>query len=398
MNILMILDGEFPTDDRVEKEALSLLSEGNKVYLLCLNWGKFAKSENYKGIEIVRININKSLRNKLQATYLILPFYRMIWKKAINDQITRYSVNIIHIHDLPLSDIAIKLRKKYPLKVVCDQHEFYSNWIVNTAHYNTFIGKIVKLFSNWAVYEKRNLLQADMVITVEEPLKEIYISKVGLDRKKVVALPNTPASSIFDTQMTDVSINEKYKNNYVLFYAGHLDILRGINTIIESLPLLKDSIPNLKFVFAGKFTKKYYDPLKYIETLGVSDLTDYLGWVPQARLPYYISASNICLHVPPAISTEVNSSIATKIYQYVLMNKPLIVGQAKLMKDFVETNRIGLVINDSDPQDLAEKILMLHSSPSLVDEFTANTKKIAPRYSWKTTSRPFIQYYQNLSQ
>jgi hypothetical protein len=46
MNILMILDGEFPTDDRVEKEALSLLSEGNKVYLLCLNWGKFAKSEN----------------------------------------------------------------------------------------------------------------------------------------------------------------------------------------------------------------------------------------------------------------------------------------------------------------------------------------------------------------
>jgi glycosyltransferase involved in cell wall biosynthesis len=397
MNILMILDAEFPPDDRVEKEALSLIREGNRVFLLCLNYGGSDNSENYKNIEITRIRIKRPLRNKLQATYLVLPFYRMVWKRFIHKMVRKNSIDIIHIHDLPLSDIAIKLRRKYPVKIVCDQHEFYSNWIVNTAHYNTLAGKIVKALSNWGNYEKKYLRQADLVITVEEPLKDIYISETKLQENKIVPLPNTPSASLFNPKVSDPGILDKYKDNYVLFYAGRIDRLRGINTIIESLPLLKDSIPDLKFVFAGNFTKKYYDPIRHIESLGVKEYTEYLGWVPLVRLPFYIAASNICLHVPPNISAEVNSSIATKIYQYVLMNKPIIVGQAKLMREFVENNYIGLVIKDSDPGDLAEKIIKLHSSPSLTAEFENNTKKIAEKYSWESTSRPFLEFYQKLS-
>jgi glycosyltransferase involved in cell wall biosynthesis len=79
------------------------------------------------------------------------------------------------------------------------------------------------------------------------------------------------------------------------------------------------------------------------------------------------------------------------------MNKPVIVGQTKLMKQFVEENRIGLSITDSDPRDLAEKIKLMHSSPSLIAEFISNTKKIAANYSWEKTSIPFLEYYQKLS-
>lgn len=397
MNILMILDGEFPPDDRVEKEAVSLIKAGNTVSLLCLNYGEFSEQEEYNGISVIRLKINRTFRNKIMATYLILPFYRSFWSRVIKKFLKNQPVDVIHIHDLPLSDIGISLKKSNNIRVVCDQHEFYSNWIGNTAHYNTFIGKIVKFLSNWTLYERKNLSQADMVITVEEPLKELYISKAGLNPKKVVVLPNTPTASVFDPLKKDEEISERYRNNFVIFYAGHIDILRGINTIIESLPLLRETIPNLKFVFAGQFTAKYYDPLDYIEKLGVTDMTDYLGWIPLNRIPYYIVASDICIHIPPALSLEVNSSIATKIYQYILMNKPLIVGQAKMMKNFIEENRIGLSIKESDPHDLAQKIELLHSSPSLMAEFTRNTKKIAARYSWEETSRSFIEYYQNFN-
>ena len=111
MNILMILDGEFPPDERVEKEALSLISAGNTVYILSLNYGKQKDSEIYRGIGILRIKINKSLRNKMQALYLIFPLYRILWRKKIESVIRKKSIDIIHIHDLPLSDIGISLRK-----------------------------------------------------------------------------------------------------------------------------------------------------------------------------------------------------------------------------------------------------------------------------------------------
>jgi glycosyltransferase involved in cell wall biosynthesis len=392
----MILDGEFPPDDRVEKEAVSLINEGNNVSILCLNYGSYSKEESYKGINIFRLKMNRTIRNKIMATYLILPFYRIIWRNAIIKLLGKFPADVLHLHDLPLTDIGIKLGNLRGLKVVCDQHEYYSNWIVNAAHYNSFIGRIVKSLSNWKKYEKTFLQKADLVITVEEPLKNIYLTEVGIKPDKIVVLPNTPSISVFNHTKTDPVLNEKYRDNFVIFYAGHIDILRGINTIIKSLPLLRDSVPGLKFVFAGQFTSKYYDPLKYIEKLGVTDMTEYLGWVPLAKLPYYISASDVCIHVPPSISLEVNNSVATKIYQYIVMHKPIIVGQAKMMKNLVVENKIGLSIKESDPYDLAEKIKLLYSTPSLISDFSENAGRIASRYTWEETSRQFIDYYKKL--
>ena len=395
MNILMILDGEFPHDDRVEKEALSLISEGNNIFLLCLNYGSFKKNENYKGIEITRIHICKSFRNKLQALYLIFPFYRLLWKKHIKHLIAQHSVNVLHVHDLPLSDLVIELRKKYPLKIVCDQHEFYSSWIVKTTHYNTFAGKIISLFSNWVNYEKQYLPLADLVVTVESPLRDLYITARQVDQGKIAVLPNTPSSTIFNPDNIDHTIVNKYRENFVLLYTGHIDILRGINTIIESLPLIRNSIPNFKFILAGKFNKKYYDPLKYSQQLGVDDLIEYHEWVPLNLLPSYITASSVCIHIPPSVTREVNSTIASKIYQNIVMNKPTIVGQASMMKDFIEKNEIGISIKESDPADLAEKLKLLYNNPELIRTFVNNTKLISERYFWEVTSESFLRYYKS---
>ncbi|MCX6332926.1 MAG: glycosyltransferase family 4 protein [Bacteroidia bacterium] len=394
MNILMILDGEFPPDERVEKEALSLISAGNRLFILCLNYGRSSDSEKYRGIEIIRIRINKSLRNKMQATYLILPFYKILWKKKIKSVIREHSIGVIHIHDLPLADLGIRLRKRYRLRVVCDQHEFYSSWIVKTAHYNTLTGKIIKFLSRWDKYEKKYLPLADLVVTVESPLLELYVTTGQVARNKIVVLPNTPSRTVFNPENIDNTIIEKYKGKFVLLYAGHIDILRGINTIIESLPLIKNAIPDFKFVLAGKFNKRYYDPLKYAQELGVEDMVEYHEWIPLNQLPSYVAASCVCIHVPPSITREVNNTIASKIYQNIVMNKPTIVGQAEMMKNFIETNRIGLSIRESDPADLAEKLKLLYSDPELVRSFENNTRLIAEKYYWEVTSIPFLEHYK----
>jgi glycosyltransferase involved in cell wall biosynthesis len=393
MNILMILDSEFPPDERVEKEAVSLINAGNRVSILCLNYGSQPSVELYKGVNIYRIKINRTFRNKLMGTFLITPFYRNIWKRAILRLLVKFPADIIHIHDLPLSDVGISLQKSHGLKIVCDQHEYYSNWIVNTAHYNTFAGRIVKFLSNWKKYEKINLNKADLVITVEEPLRKIYLSEVGIKPERIIVIPNTPSISVFNHQKIDNEIVDRYRDNFMIFYAGHLDILRGIDTIIESLTLLRNSVPGLKFVFAGQFTSKYYNPLKYIEKLGVTNMTEYLGWKPMSVLPSYIAASSVCIHVPPATSMEVNSTVSTKIYQYIVMRKPVIVGAAALMRQFVEDNRIGLSIKESDPKDLADKIKLMFNNPDLLKQFSDNAGKIASKFCWEETSKPLIESY-----
>ncbi len=389
MRILMILDNEFPPDIRVEKEALSLIKFGYEVIILCRTSKRKLFYEEYKSIKIYRFQINKILRNKLEGLYLILPFYRKIWEFQINKILKIHKIDILHIHDLPLCGVGAKIKKKNGCLLICDQHEYYSDWIVHTETYNKFPGNIVKIFSKWKKYEKDCLLQSDLVITIEKPLKQIYIDEVGIDSNKIVCVPNTPLKSIFNDKNVQKTIVDKYKEHFVIFYAGGLDTLRGIDIIIESLKLIQQTISNIKFVFAGKIYKGY-NPIKHAEKLGVTNLIEFVGFIPVNEIPSYIAASDVCVFIPPVNRDEINKTIATKIYQFLTMKKPIIVSQAKLMKDFIISNKLGLALDDYSKENFTEMVLKLYNNLNLRKEISQHAEIILENYYWEKTIKSFL--------
>ncbi len=388
----MLLENEFPPDDRVEKEALSLINSGYEVHLACYSRNdNFLKEENYKGIYIHRQKISW-LMHKFSAAILILPFYFWFWGKFTRNLQKKFSYKAIHVHDLPLSKVGYYLKKKHKLKLICDQHEFYSNWIVYTAHYNTFLGKIVKLFSNWNSYEKKYLGKADLVITVEDPLREIYLKKYHLNPCKVISLPNTPLRRIFNVKKIDQNIVERYKNNFVLTYVGAIDILRGLDLAIKAMVEIKKEIPNVRMLLVGR-TVKPYDPVFLAKQYKVEGLIDFIGWKNIEELPSYIFASDICFLTPPVHREEVNNTIATKIYQYIAMGKPIIVSSAELMKNFVESNQVGFALKNNNSKDFFDKVIQIYSNKEMARQMGEKGKELSESYFWEETSKPMIKKY-----
>ncbi len=84
------------------------------------------------------------------------------------------------------------------------------------------------------------------VITVSERLRQIYIDEVGLDADKIITVPNTPSSSVFNQGNVDAEIVKKYDKNFMLFYAGAIDVLRGLDLIVKAIARLKSSYPGDK--------------------------------------------------------------------------------------------------------------------------------------------------------
>ncbi len=208
MKVLMVLAGEFPPDERVEKEIESLQKAGFTVAIAAYTMQNKPAIELYHDFIIYRKNISRLLY-KSSAAALILPFYFNFWYGFLDSILKKEQFHFIHIHDLPLSKTGSQLARKYNLKLICDQHEYYSNWIVRTRHYNAGIGKIIRTFSNWTQYERKYLQKADLVITVADSLKEIYISRVKVSPEKVITLPNTPRMSDFDLTNVDEDIVSK---------------------------------------------------------------------------------------------------------------------------------------------------------------------------------------------
>jgi len=395
MKILMLLDGEFPPDDRVEKEALSLMACGYEVSIACYTRKDRPAFENYKGIQLYRMPISK-LTYKLSAACLVLPFYFRIWRKFVSKLFKNQRFDVIHVHDLPLASVGYFFKEKFNMKLVCDQHEFYSNWIIHTAHYNTPLGRIVKTLSDWKSYEKKYLALADLVVTIEEPLRSSYLNEVGLSAEKVICLPNTPSGKIFENKVFDSEILAKYQDRFVLFYAGNIDILRGLDVAVRALPLLKEEIPNVLLLLVGKIVKPY-NPVELAEKLGVSDHFHFDGWSPIEKLPSYIQASDLCLFTPPANREEINRTIATKIYQYMQLDKPVIVGQAKMMKEFVESRQIGYVIDETSPEDFARTVLNYYRNKETEDfRISVKCEQIKSGFVWEETVKRLISVYNKL--
>ncbi len=393
--VLMVLENEFPTDDRVEKEIESLQRIGFEVSIAVLTFTNKPSVELYKDYTIYRKRIS-SFFHKSSAAILILPLYFMFWEKFLKSILKDTKFDVIHIHDLPLSKVGYRLALKFNMKLVCDQHEYYSNWIVRTKHYNTSVGKIIKMLSSWPKYERKYLQKADLVITVEDSLKQIYIDKVLVPKEKVITVPNTPRSEIFRIDNIDESIVAKYKNSFVLVYAGGLDHLRGIDFIIESIASIKDVIKEVKFVVAGR-ENKAFNLKGYISQYLVEDYVDFIGWIPIEQLPSYIAASNICVHVPKPDNLEVNNTIATKIYQYASMGKPVIVSDARMMQEFVESNRIGYSVKFGDVNGFRNIVKKLYDDPSIAAEIKSRAVDVAKKYTWENTSVDLTNSYIKLT-
>lgn len=392
MKVLMLLEVNFPPDSRVEKEMISLSEDGHEVFLACVTHDKtrpiVEKKENYT---IYRKYIGKKAFDRWRVTPLVFPYYLYWWRSFAKEIYLKTKFDAIHIHDLPLSKVGYYFKKQYKTMLVCDQHEFYSDWIKDTAHMNNLPGKIILTLGNWQSYERKYLSLADLVVTVAEPLRQNYIRKYNLPQSKIITIPNTPTKRIFNKSNISKTISKKYENDYVIFYAGVLDVLRGINTAIEALPVLRKQIPNVKILLGGRLAKGY-DPLKVATNLGVSDLVSFIGWIDEKDLPSYISASNICFFTPPAERDEINKTIATKIYQYAIMGKSIITSDAKMMKEFVETNQLGTSIGSGNSKAFANAVIHIYNNQII------NFKSKKPdEWYWEETVKPLISNYKETS-
>jgi len=390
MKVLMLLERNFPQDERVEKEIASLLDAGHEVRIATYSFSNVPFEEAYQGYTIYRRHLSQMMY-KLGAAILVLPFYLNFWRRYVRKIYGEWKFEALHIHDLPLARLGVEYKRRYKTLFIADQHELYSSWIVQTGHYNTFTGRIVKSLSNWENYEGKCLREADLVCTVEEPLRSIYLEKYKLEPDRVIAIPNTPNRILYQVKSKDGD-----HKGFRLLYCGGMDILRGLDTAIRALPLLRKEIPEIRLVLVGR-KSKHFDPMVLADSLGVGDLLEFRGWVDYRELPHEIDRSDLCFFIPPADREEIHNTIATKIYQYIARGKPVIVGSARYMKHFVEQHEIGMAVDEQNPESFAKAIRSLYFDADLLSKLSENAQLTIPQFYWEETIRDLLLHYQKFS-
>ena len=160
------------------------------------------------------------------------------------------------------------------------------------------------------------------------------------------------------------------------------------------MPKLRLAIPNLKLILAGRLSKGF-DLFGLAEELKVKDVIEYHPWIDSKKLPSYLAVTQIGFFTPPGNRDEIHNTIATKIYQYLSMNVPVIVSDVKLMKQFVLQHQIGFIANNET--EFADGVLDLFKHPEKRNELVANCSKHANTYTWEKTIILLLDKYRQLA-
>ncbi|WP_457618605.1 glycosyltransferase family 4 protein [Lutibacter sp.] len=395
MRIGMILDKTFPPDPRVENEAISLIENGHEVFLFCLKYSEIQPDEVLNGIQVKRYKSNR-LIYKLSALAYTIPLYTLIMSKKIHRFLIANKVEVIHVHDIQIAEAVFKANKSTNLKVVLDLHENRPEIMKFYPHLKSFFGKVLISLKRWKQKEEEFIEKATTLIVVTEESKNEIVNRVGKPSKDIVVVPNTVHKNYYNEAVIKQEILEKYKDNFVLLYIGDTGLRRGLQTAIESIPVLKETITNLKLVIVGSNTS---DTIlkEQVKELNIQNFVDFEGWQNENLLPSYILASSICIS-PLHRNLHHDTTYANKLSQYMSIGKPLLVSNAIAQVNLIEKAKSGLIHREQDSEDFTVKILQLYTDKKLRENLGSNGAQfITEEFCWEKTSKKLIDLYANLN-
>lgn len=399
----MVVDGAYPNDIRVRKEAESLVENGKKVLVVCPLKKGLKKNEKVKGVEIFRIGKNyktwkKGIYDIIESFCNINPFFYFGLKKVFE----KYEIDYLHVHDLPLAGTCFHFKNRVKGKLVLDLHENFPEAMKTWFLWRK--SKIIRLknrvFMNpksWSKKERSYCEKYDIVICVVEEMKNKLVSNFGIPNEKLIVVSNFEKKSFQD-------YFEKYKKQQIInkdafsiTYVGGFGPHRGLDTCIKALPLLKDKIPNLKLYLIGKGHNDVEQHLKnLVEINCVGNFVEFIGYRPFEEVPAIMSSSTINV-IPHNSDEHTDNTIPHKLFQIMLSKQLLLVSTCKPLKRIVEKYDAGVVFEASDEHDFSDKVLSIYENKSNY------LKKIENAYNavmfqgenWETEGDKLVQLYSN---
>ena len=119
-----------------------------------------------------------------------------------------------------------------------------------------------------------------------------------------------------------------------------------------------------------------------------------MGFVPQDDVLNYVAISNVTLN-PYKLHLNLNPVGSTKIFEYLLIPKPVIVvdysGNRKEFKDLV------LYYKSSDYKSLGEKIIEVYENEDRFKEMAADAQKFMfKKYDPEKNEQKLVKIYKKL--
>jgi glycosyltransferase involved in cell wall biosynthesis len=260
----------------------------------------------------------------------------------------------------------------------------------NTYFFQLFFGKI---------FAKISYILPDMLVVISDlaakylynnyhPKVLIYAMPIGVDPNRYPTMSKESSrKELVQKNILPIGL----QNKFIVLYAGVVTRITKVKNLAYAAAKLRNNQNDIAFLVIGEGEEK-----ESMEQLRLDNRISNLYLLPfqDAKfVPYIISAADICV-VPLSSEPIYETTIPTKFFDYLACNKPQIGICGGELEQLINTNKIGLTVKDGETDRLADMILSLSNSPSLMSSMIQNSKELLPNFTLDSLSFKFNKALQ----
>jgi len=376
-----------------------LRESGHHLHLLC--YGIDGREEDERrddGVIVRYIQPHKRRwQRRLDNWRFCFLFRNVLWENQITRFVQDFALQALHVHDLPLVGAAYHVAQQFGLPVVADLHENYPSAL---QYYWKSPWKKAVLYNRkrWQRYECAICTRVDRVLCVIEESRDRLVD-LGVPGGKITIIPNACPPE-FENSPIDRQIIEQYRDHFVISYIGTISgSHRGVDVAIQAMGHLRKLVPAARLLIVGRVSDLYMPEFqRLVSDPKVSDVVEFAGWRPFEQVPSYILASDVCL-VPHNRSVQTDASGPHKLFQYMMLERPVVVSDCCSLKRIAQESGGAAVFRAGDPADLARVLAELYADSARREALGARGHQLAltGAYSWRETQKRLLAIYRALS-
>lgn len=232
--------------------------------------------------------------------------------------------------------------------------------------------------------------QADRYIANTE-FERQYVIERGAFPEKVVCI----GLGVDPMRFESVTVEEAKRRfglegKSVVGYIGQLGRYKGIDTLIQAIPIIWQSEPNTHFLIAGaraQFAEKLEAMIAQFPEANRKKIKLIYNFGEEEK-PWLFGALDVFAY-PSGYE-----SFGIAFLEAWILGKPVIGCRAGAIPWVIQADQDGLLVNYRDSSMLAEAILLLLRNPNLAQRFgQAGKRKVLKDYTWPQIVRKFRKVY-----
>ncbi|MFL6143615.1 MAG: glycosyltransferase family 4 protein [Labedaea sp.] len=357
-NALILVENlSVPFDRRVWQECTTLRDAGWKVHVICPQ-GTKRDTESYVEIDGVRIH-----RYPLKAAVggprgYLQEYGSALWHtwrlaRRIRREVGR--IDVVHACNPPdLFYLIAKRLKRKGTRFVFDQHD-----LVPELYLSRFDRGEDFLYRAVCRLERATYRAADVVIATNESYRDVALARGGKRQDEVFVVRSAPAVDRFRAVPADESL--KRGKRFMLCYLGVMGPQDGVDYALRALAKLRDELGRTDWQAAFVGGGDTFDAMVALaEELGLADMVEFTGRIPDEDLLRYLSTSDVCL-APDPLNPLNDVSTMNKIMEYMAMARPIV--SFDLREARVSAGEAAVYAPPNDEAEFAKLIANLLDDP-----------------------------------